>query len=172
MSIHLKSKLFFLPKAPCPLYQWCLHCRWLAPRILLLACPPVPRALCLVGVLCPSCPLVLSLREPEERDSGCAYVLGISAASPVCEEMALCRRCPMAPRLQFPLVTRARCSRVIPCVSFVWPPSVGGPQLLLAPSTLNNSVSLQFLLLTCSIMLHTAVINQMMLPHGLKLSLT
>ena len=100
------------------------------------------------------------------------YVVGVSAASPVCEEVALCRRCPKGPRLQFPLVTRARCSRVIPCVSFAWPPSVGGPQLLLAPSTLNNPVSLQFLVLTCSIMLHTAVINQMMLLHGLKLSLT
>lgn len=88
-----------------------------------------------------------------------SYVLGISAASPVHEEV----KCPMGPRLQFRLAPRARCSRAIPCVSFVWPASVGGPQSLLAPSTFNNPVSLQSLLLTCSIMLHMAVINQVML---------
>ena len=48
-----------------------------------------------------------------------SYILGRSAPSPSLEGVALCRRCPVGPSGTIPLVTIARCSRVIPCVECV-----------------------------------------------------
>lgn len=47
----------------------------------------------------------------------CLYTLSKRATSPSLEEVVFYRRWSVGPRSKYPLTTRARCSRVVPCVS-------------------------------------------------------